>query len=233
MKQHLITRSARYARRKLKKAWRKFCYRNEGLEYASPNYLFNPSLLGTAPVVIDTGCGYEAEFSLFMIANKNARAFAIDPTRKHAPQLEALTVKHPDAFTYFQMALAGRNGTITFHEPVHFESGSIEVDHGNISRDDTNVYQVEAVTPGELMSRLGLHQADMLKLDIEGAEYNLLENVGREELIRFRQLFIEFHHHTIASRTPAHTLALVDKIRGFGFSSYSLDDHNFLMVRQF
>lgn len=71
----------------------------------------------------------------------------------------------------------------------------------------------------------------MLKLDIEGSEYELLENISSNELLPFGQIFVEFHHHAVQRYCEADTICLVNKICGFGFRVFSLDDHNYLFVR--
>lgn len=39
----------------------------------------------------------------------------------------------------------------------------------------------------------------MLKVDLEGGEYALLNGAQRDELRRFMQIFGEFHHHAVVA----------------------------------
>jgi hypothetical protein len=101
----------------------------------------------------------------------------------------------------------------------------------NVQNDDTVPYPVTAVTLKSLMKHLDTAAVEVLKLDLEGAEYDLLSAVDEEDLAPFRQLFIEFHHHAIEHFDEADTRRLVKRICELGFRSYSLDDHNYLFER--
>ena len=104
-------------------------------------------------------------------------------------------------------------------------------DHVNAVRDEGVSYKVKCLTPKSLLDHLGLDSADILKLDIEGAEYELLKSLPQEELLQFKQLFIEFHHHAVESYTYLDTIQAVQSIHDLGYISYSLDNHNFLFLR--
>ena len=110
-------------------------------------------------------------------------------------------------------------------------SGSLFTDHVNIVHDETTSYDVEAVTLGTLLKRVGVETVDLLKLDLEGAEYELFERMTAEELRPFKQLFVEFHHHAVSHFGDADTRRLVGRISGFGFRAFSVDDHNYLFYR--
>jgi hypothetical protein len=120
---------------------------------------------------------------------------------------------------------------LTFHESRVNESGSLFNDHVNVLHDETTRYDVEAVSLGTLVDRLGVGTVDILKLDLEGAEYDLLEQVTGRDLQPFRQLFVEFHHHAVRHVGEADTRRLVKRVAGFGFRTFSVDDHNYLFCR--
>ena len=104
-------------------------------------------------------------------------------------------------------------------------------DHVNIVNDETISYGVKTLTPLSLLAHIGIDSAAMLKLDIEGAEYDLLENMSSKELLPFGSIFIEFHHHAVSCYCEVDIARLVNKLCGFGFNPFSLEDHNYLFVR--
>jgi len=226
----LIGRATRRIGRELKKHMRLRQARRQGLVFVDPNFVYRPDLPGDA-VVIDAGCSYEADFSVCLIGRHNVRAFGVDPTRKHAEALRALEAQYPGRFTHLPCAITGTDGTLTFHESRVNESGSLFADHVNVVHDETTSYDVQAVTLGTLLKRMGVQSVDILKLDLEGAEYDLLERTTAEELQPFKQLFVEFHHHAVSHFGVADTRRLVERICGFGFRSFSVDDHNYLFYR--
>ena len=226
----LMRRVLRRIGRDVKKFTRLRQARREGLVFVPPNFVYRPEFPADA-VVVDAGCSYEADFSVYLITRHNVRAFGVDPTRKHAPALRALEARHPGRFTHLPYALTATDETLTFHESRVNESGSIFEDHLNVVHDETTSYDVEAVTLATLLRRMNVQSVDILKLDLEGAEYDLLDRTTAEELRPFKQLFIEFHHHAVSHFTEADTRRLVERISSFGFRSFSVDDHNFLFYR--
>lgn len=226
----VIGRATRRFGRELKKFARVRQIRREGLAYEPPNFVYRPNL-STESVVIDGGCSYQADFSVFMIRRYGVRAFGVDPTRKHSAALRELEGQHPGRFVHVPCAIAAADGMLTFTESRVNESGSLLQDHVNVIQDDTTSYEVKAVTLQSLLRCIGVDAVDLLKLDLEGAEYELLGNVTSEQLRPFQQVFVEFHHHAVSRFQEADSRRIVRRISGFGFNAISVDDHNYLFYR--
>ena len=225
-----VKRVVRRLRRDWKKRQRLRTAASLGVTWAEPNYVYKGPFDSNS-VVIDVGCASDPDFSLHLIERFGVRAFGVDPTEKHAPALQELQRKLNGRFTHLPLAVAAHPGTLTFHESLRNDSGSILADHGNVLRDETRSYEVEAVTPRELCERAEVPRCDLLKLDLEGAEYELIEALQPDDLAPFAQVFVEFHHHAFERFSPGDTDRAADKIAGFGFERFSVDDHNFLFFR--
>ena len=228
----LLGRVTRFAVRTFKSFTRLHHLKKLGIHRIPPNFLFFHDLITPNATVIDVGCSYEAEFSVAMIERYGAKAVAVDPTLKHRPALARLADKYPRRFQHVPLAISAHNTTMTFYESTTNESGSILPDHVNAIRDEVTSYEVRTLTPIGLLDHLGLDSADILKLDIEGAEYELLQSIRADELAPFRQIFIEFHHHAVHRYSQVDTRRLVERLCGFGYTSYSFDDHNYLFLRR-
>ena len=226
----LIGRATRRMGRELKKYSRLRQAGREGLAFVAPNFVYRPELSEDS-VVIDAGCSYEADFSVWLIHRHRVRAFGVDPTRKHRSALQRLEARYPGRFEHVPCAIAATDGVRTFHESRANESGSLLADHVNVIHDETTSYDVETVTLGTLLKRIGVETVDILKLDLEGAEYGLFEGMTAEQLRPFKQLFVEFHHHAVSHSGVADTLRIVELVSGFGFRAFSVDDHNYLFYR--
>jgi FkbM family methyltransferase len=226
----VVGRATRRVGRDLKKFARLRQARRAGLVYVPPNFLYRPDL-SPQSVVIDGGCSYEADFSVSLMRRHGVRAFGVDPTRKHGEALRRLESEHPGRFVHVPCAIAAADGVLTFHESRVNESGSLLNDHVNVLQDETTSYDVEAVTLRSLLARLGVETVDILKLDLEGAEYELFSGMTSNDLQPFKQVFVEFHHHAVSHFGDADTRRIVALISGFGFHAFSLDDHNYLFCR--
>jgi FkbM family methyltransferase len=200
-----------------------------GITFRPPNYVYFDAFTESS-VVADVGCGHEAELSRLLIKEHGLRAFGVDPTRKHAPYLRELEQTTAGRFTHLPFAVTCANGPLTFHESDENESGSVLRGHANILQDRTHDYEVESVDLTHLARRLGGGNVDLLKLDLEGAEYDLLAHVSGAALQPFSQLFVEFHHHC-TDHSVRETKALVARIARAGFKVFTLDAHNYLFYR--
>lgn len=225
-----FTRAQRRTRRTWKIFWRKLQARRLGLRFSPPNYIYFPRFTDQS-VIIDAGCGYEAEFSRHLINVFGVRAFGIDPTLKHRAPLHTLEQQTNGRFTHLPLAITAAAGTITFYESEHFESGSIHTDHTNVRRDSTLQYDVETLPISALAERVGAGRVDYLKLDLEGAEFEVIAQLDASDLAPFDQIFIEFHHHAVPHYSIEDTRRAVEKIRAAGYRVFSLDDHNYLFYR--
>ncbi len=197
----------------------------------TPNYYLSKNKFNSDSVIIDVGCGFDADFSVYMIKKYGLKAIGIDPTLKHKESLEKLVKESAGKFTHKTIAISRENGKIIFNESEENVSGSILRDHKNIKNNKIKTYEVESISLGKLPDYLHLHKIQYIKLDIEGAEYDLIEKLKREDLAKYDQIFVEFHHHA-TDYSLKDTSEAVRKISGFGFKNFSINNHDFLFYRQ-
>ena len=200
-----------------------------GVQFFEPDYLYCDRFNENS-VIIDVGCGHKAEFSKHLIKKYNLRAFGVDPTKKHSPFLKIIEENTKGKFHHLPLAITKENGFITFNESEQNESGSILLEHTNIRNDDIKTYKVESVNLQELVRRIGLSPIDFIKLDLEGAEYKLLDGINKKDIEIFKQIYVEFHHHC-TNYSIRDTEAIVNKIHGMGFEVFTLDRHNYLFYK--
>ena len=82
-----------------------------------------------------------------------------------------------------------------------------------------------------MLEQIERREVDLIKLDIEGAEYQLLESVTKNDLQPFKQIFVEFHHPAIASLNRTHTKKIVNHICRLGYDVFTLDFINYLFYK--
>lgn len=202
-----------------------------GIGFHSPNFIYRTGL-HSGSIIVDVGCGFEADFSRFMMSKFGARCFGIDPTEKHKSALMQLAAQSEGRFEYFQNAVSSKSGEMQFYEIENRESGSLLADHTNIMKDVTISYVVRSVTLREIPKMIDHENIDLIKLDIEGAEYDLFENITIEDLNPYHQIYIEFHHKSVKSKSFRDTEKVIRTLRENNFSVFSMDDLNFLFFRE-
>ena len=198
---------------------------------AIPPCYFVAAGLSPDSAVVDCGTGPDADFSQAILARFGSRCHGVEPTRKHHRALDGVVEASGGRFTYIPRALALQGPRLTFHESDMNVSGSILEDHVNVRRDRTITYDVETVTIDGLFELFSLARIDLLKLDVEGAEYALLDVVAPDTLMRIGQLIVEFHDHCVPRFSPRDTRRIIRRLECAGFAVYSADAINYLFFR--
>ena len=192
------------------------------------NYLYKGNFK-KENLIVDVGCADDPDLSIYMINKYGLNSIAIDPTMKHRNALTILEENNSN-LKYLPYAISNKSGKLTFYESLDNTSGSILNEHTNIINDRISFYDVDSITLRELHFLVG-REVDLLKLDLEGAEYDLLMNVARCDLMPYKQIFVEFHHHC-TKYTRYDTMNVVRRMEVFGLKSFSLDRHNYLFYWQ-
>jgi FkbM family methyltransferase len=148
-----------------------------------------PSGLGRDSVVYSAGIGTDISFDLALIEHYGVRVHAFDPTPASIAWLE--TQRLPDRYTWQQVGLAAYDGQATFFPPDNPE----HISHTMLPRAATGdrAIHVDVRRVATLMHELGHERLDVLKMDIEGAEYDVVADILASG-IDIGQLLIEFHH---------------------------------------
>lgn len=83
----------------------------------------------------------------------------------------------------------------------------------------TEIQEVETITLLDLMDQCNLKEVDLLKVDVEGAEYQIFDTITPKDLKqRFKHLLIEFHNNN------GRVKSIIEKIRKAGFFIDLRDD---------
>lgn len=116
---------------------------------------------------------------------------------------------------------------ILFNEDVQSPyNGSIIFNHFQAS---IIVHKIKTTTLKKLISLFHLNDGeyiDILKIDIEGGEYELLLNSSKEELSKFKQITIEFHDFINPELRKLNDI-VISKIQSFGFELKSCKPASF------
>lgn len=198
-------------------------------------YRVCPTGLDASSVVYSFGIGEDVSFDLAMIERFGVTVHAFDPTPRSLRWISEQNL--PSAFVMHPWGIAGHDGTARFappDNPTHVShrlaaapgaAALIRSEHG------TSGFEAPVKRLGTIMRELGHARVDVLKLDVEGAEYGLLEEVCRVSGVT--QLVLEFHHH-LAGIPLARTEAAIDDLMAAGFALFHVSDagHEFSFLRR-
>jgi FkbM family methyltransferase len=196
-----------------------------GTEYGG--WAFNPELLGSDSVVYSAGIGEDISFDLGLIARFGVTVHAFDPTPK---SIEWLRSQHlPAKLVVHEYGIAPQNGRLTFYRPENPAHVSLSVVERAMSTATISlpVRELEGI-----MRELGHTSIDILKMDIEGSEYAVLEDLVARA-IPIRQLLVEFHHR-FEGVGDDKTKAAIELLESSGYRlfaiSRSAEEYSFLKI---
>jgi len=188
----------------------------------SAGWNFDPSSLNKNSVVYSCGVGDEVDFDLAVINGYDAEVHAFDPTPSSLEMVEEREL--PRQFRFHPWAVAGEDGSLTLYRRVKRDGSASSVMY-TMSPDDA-VNEQGIVTPAytlrTIMDKLEHSQIDLLKLDIEGAEYAVLENMLGSNL-RPAQLLVEFHHR-FEGIGLERTAQLIGRLHSAGYRIFAISD---------
>ncbi len=162
--------------------------------------------------VFDVGAGF-GDFAVRVAREcPAARVFAFEPLPESFARLqEHVRANGVENVRAFAQAVAGREGELTLYTVTGL-SGQHRT-AGDAARGRQETVRVPATTLARAMDDHGLARCDFLKIDCEGAEYEILFEAGEETLARIGHIALEYH-----DAVTAHThdeLARFLESRGF------------------
>jgi FkbM family methyltransferase len=170
-------------------------------------------LIPTNSTIISGGVGNDVQFELELIKRKDVKVVGIDPTKTAEEFIAKKKLREPllkEKFIYLKKALSASNDPIKLFYGENDGMSSISSQHRDA--DQKNYFVCESVTIADLLKE---HKdVSYLKIDIEGAEYDILNKL---EQISVPQISIEFHHHCSTEYTLLQTIALIQKLEKMGY----------------
>lgn len=179
--------------------------------------------LGPGSTVVDLGMNL-GEFSRWITTNTDARVVGVEPVPSLYDAMPALP-----RTTALKRAIASSSGVVTL---VLNEGSCAALESTGLGETSARRVAVRSVTLAELFAEHDVEVADLLKVDIEGAELDILADAPADVLRRCHQITCEFHNFLDPSLTPR-VRAVARRLETLGFikMTFSLDDTDTLFLQ--
>jgi FkbM family methyltransferase len=168
-----------------------------------------------ARVIVDLGANIGLATLRLLATRPDARVIAVEGDPELIPRLKANTAGLP--VTVVHAAVAGRTGTRAFYRSDTATWGNAMT---RTMPWQTEV-QVAAITLDDLLAGHGVERVDLVKMDIEGAEWELLDH----GLPPMGALVAELH--AVDGRTPAE---FIERLEGMRVEVQSMNDVRAVIV---
>jgi FkbM family methyltransferase len=183
---------------------------------------FYPDKLDERSIVYSLGVGDEVDFDLGLIERYSVEIFAFDPTPNSVEMLDAS--KLPDRFHFQPWAVTAADGTLKFYPRLRKDGTKSDVMFTMIPEPETegDVIEVPAYSLATITEKLGHDRIDLLKMDIEGAEYEVLDGLLDSPVLP-TQLLVEFHHRFVEDGLNR-TYAVIERLRDAGYRIFAISE---------
>lgn len=182
-------------------------------------------------VVIDIGASI-GDFALLAAGQgKRTRVIAVEPMPATVALLEQNIRQNnfSGQITVIAGAVAGTTGTQMLHTSDSALSHTLVA---GVHRGSSGV-PIQCFSLADVMEQHQISQCDILKMDCEGAEYDILYNTAPETLKKIKELRFEYHTLPNASTHPIHQLVSYLQKAGFTVTQGSTEARNaVLWMRQ-
>lgn len=177
------------------------------------------SNLGVNSVIYSFGLGEDISFDEAVINKFGCMVFGFDPTPSSIDWLKNKKVL-PSRFKYFEYGIDIADGMVDFYPPENPDHVSCSV--SSKGRASERPFSVPMKSFRTITRELGHSYIDVLKMDIEGAEYEVIPDILSSE-IHIEQIVIEFHHRFIDNGIKR-TGDLVNLLNSHGYKIFAVSD---------
>ncbi|MCB0686935.1 MAG: FkbM family methyltransferase [Saprospiraceae bacterium] len=146
-----------------------------------------PQFLTEKSIVYSFGIGKDISFDKKCMQYHSCEVFGFDPTPVAVQWVKDQDL--PDSFHFYEYGLSRASGSMEFFVPLEKISGSLFEHH---ALDKVRKIMVDMLSLNDIVLRFRHQHIDVLKMDIEGAEYDVLLDAGRWN-VSVDQLLVEFH----------------------------------------
>ncbi|MEO6994137.1 MAG: FkbM family methyltransferase [Lacunisphaera sp.] len=150
-------------------------------------YSICPAGLNEKSIVYSFGLGEDISFDLGMIEKFGCKVFGSDPTPKSLEYLGKLQL--PASFKYLDYAIADYDGELELFFPKN--ENHVSLLSGDDGNRDGRSQRFKCCTVRTFMDMLGHEHIDLLKIDIKGPEFGIIQQLLKTG-VSFDQLIVEY-----------------------------------------
>lgn len=181
-------------------------------------FYVHPHLLNKESIVYSFGIGEDISFDLAIAEKHQCPVHCFDPTPKSIRWIKQQSL--PTSIQFQEYGIASHSGMVDFYLPQNPDhvSGSL-IQQKNIDTKQKVTVQMKSLK--DIMTELNHTFIDVLKMDIEGSEYEVLEDIIQQD-IAIHQILVEFHDRFFPN--PQKSIHTVRMLRNAGYELFAVSD---------
>jgi FkbM family methyltransferase len=181
------------------------------------NWTIKSDVLDSRSHICYAGVGRDISFEHELADRLGAKIILLDPS---PTALETMSMRSNQRheFEFLPIALAGHSGILHLSPPPCAEEGSwvSEIGAEKNTEENRNLIQVQCMSLPDLMKEREIRNIDLLKIDIEGAEYPVLDSILKAR-VPIRQIAVEFDNGILPSISVMNTFSMLIRLYIAGY----------------
>jgi FkbM family methyltransferase len=161
---------------------------------------------------VDVGACYG--FAILPFVNQNTKIYMVEPDENNLEILNEMW-SNSNKIKIINKAISDVNGKINFYleDDLTVVSSIFETNALGNSEGRRSV-EVSSITPDNLIENyVDESEIDLMKVDIEGAEYQFFESISENNMVKVKRFIIEFHNNS-----DFRVMSILKKLAKNGFS---------------
>ena len=175
--------------------------------YYLPSEIFN--ILNDDIIVLSFGIGEDLSFSEGIVNNFKAIIYAFDPTPRSEIYVSNHYLSKNNSFHFFNYGLSDGNKKQVFYMPKIKEFVSCSTHKQNWVGEDS--IEVNMHTFDWIINELNIKKVDILKMDIEGSEFDVIEQIFSCG-IPIKVICMEIHDYLFTDGTANNKLKYISSL---------------------
>lgn len=180
------------------------------------------SRLNSESIVYSVGVGSNIDFDLALIDDIGLDVYAFDPTPRSIEWVNKQSL--PKKFRFLPLGLGSSDGEMEFFPPSR-ESSTHFSPIDRYSNKNVQTVKAPVKTLKSICKELNHTAIDLLKMDIEGAEYDVIDTLQQQD-ISINQILIEFHH-MYKGIGLKDTLKAIGKLEELNFELFNISQRTY------
>jgi FkbM family methyltransferase len=179
-------------------------------------FYLNPDLIDENSVIYSFGIGKDISFDRKVMRKHRCKVFGFDPTPKSIDYINGIRIS--PLFHFFPFGISTSTKMEDFYLPKNKAvSGSVIMSDFT---DREKTIRVQMKTFSDIVAELGHEKIDVVKMDIEGLEYEVIESILKSG-VQIRQFLVEFHDRMFDDE-KVKSKQTVDLLSHYGYKLFAV-----------
>ena len=183
---------------------------------------YYPDYLNKDSVVYSLGVGDSIEFDIGLINDHDSNVHAFDPTPYSVDWIEHQSI--PSKLVFHPWAVSGKDGSMKMTQRINKTGKTSDVMWTEVTNDTISeeIIEVPVYSLPSILRMLNHSSIALLKIDVEGSEYEIIENMLHHHILP-QQILVEFHHR-FDGKSLKMTQDSLKNLQNSGYKIFSISE---------